>query len=181
MISEFNKFVGNKILGWFLTHPTTSMNINELARELEVSTGSVKRCTDLFLRENLVDMKKIGTAHMFTLNNSSVVARELKRACMVLKLREGGLEKLAPGCISLAVYGSAASGNFDEQSDIDVLVIGTEQDVEYDYAPEIEGKAGHELQVTVIPYYEWEKKKKKVDIFVLSVLRNHILFAGAEL
>jgi hypothetical protein len=181
MISEFNKFVGNKILGWFLTHPTTSLNINELARELEVSTGSVKRFMDLFARENLVDMKKIGTAHMFSLNNSSVAARVLKRAYMVLKLWEVGLDNLAPGCISLAVYGSVASGNFDEQSDIDVLIIGTEQDVEYDYAPDIETKVGHELQVTIIPYYEWEKRKEKGDPFVLSVLRDHILFAGAEL
>ncbi|AKB14853.1 MAG: nucleotidyltransferase domain-containing protein [Methanosarcina thermophila] len=181
MIDEFNKFVGNKILGWFLSHPTSSVNINELSRELEVSPGSVKRFTDLFHREQLVDMKKIGTAHMFTLNNSSYIARELKKTFMVLKLWEGKLEELAPKAISLAVYGSMASGSFDEKSDIDVLVIGTEQDVNYALVPEIETKVGHELQVTVIPYYEWESRKKKDDPFVLSVLTKHILFTGAEL
>ena len=120
MIDEFNKCVGNKILGWFLSHPTSSININELSRELVVSPGSVKRFTDLFYREQLVDMEKIGTAHMFTLNNSSYIARELKKTFMVLKLWEGKLEELAPNAISLAVYGSIASGSFDEKSDIDV-------------------------------------------------------------
>jgi uncharacterized protein len=47
--------------------------------------------------------------------------------------------------------------------------------------PEIERKVGHELQVTAIPYYEWETRKKKDDPFVLSMLDKHILFEGAEL
>jgi uncharacterized protein len=72
-------------------------------------------------------------------------------------------------------------GNFDERSDIDVLVIGTEQDVDYTLVPEIKVKVRHELQVTVIPYFEWESRKEKGDPFVLSVLTKHILFAGAEL
>jgi uncharacterized protein len=60
--------------------------------------------------------------------------------------------KHKPDTISLAVYGSTASGNFDEKSDIDVLVIGTEQDVgtaqdvDYTLVPEIETKVGHELR-----------------------------------
>jgi predicted nucleotidyltransferase len=181
MIDEFNKFVGNKILGWFLSHPTTSVNMNELARELEVSPGSVKRFADLFCREHILNMEKIGTAHLFTLNNSSYFVKELKKTFMMLKLSEGKLGNLAPNAISLAVYGSMASGNFDEKSDIDVLVIGTEQDVDYTIVPEIETKVGHELQVTVIPYYEWESRKGNVDPFVLSVLAKHILFEGAEL
>ena len=180
-MDEFSKFVGNKILGWFLSHPTISVNMNELARELEVSPGSVKRFADLFYGEHIVDMEKIGTAHMFTLNNSSHVVKELKKTFMVLKLWEGKLGELAPNAISLAVYGSMASGNFDEKSDIDVLVIGTEQDVDYTIVPEIETKVGHELQVTVIPYYEWESRKGNGDPFVLSVLAKHILFEGAEL
>jgi hypothetical protein len=43
MIDEFGKFVGNKIPGWFLSHPTASVNINELARELEVSPQELKQ------------------------------------------------------------------------------------------------------------------------------------------
>ncbi|MGB9939527.1 nucleotidyltransferase domain-containing protein [Methanosarcina sp.] len=180
-MGEFSKCVGNKILGWFLSHPASSININELARELEVSPGSVNRFTDLFYREHLVDMKKIGTAHMFTLKDSSYVVKELKKTFMVLKLWKGKLEELAPNAISLAVYGSTASGCFDEKSDIDILVIGAEQDVNYTFVPEIETEVGHELQVTVIPYYEWESRKENGDPFVLGVLARYILFAGEEL
>ncbi len=181
MIDKFNKFVGNKIPGWFLSNPTTAVNMNELARELEVSPGSVKKFSDMFCREHILNMEKIGTAHMFTLNNSSYLVKELKKTYMILKLWERKLEELAPNAISLAVYGNTASGNYDEKSDIDVLVIGTEQDIDYTLVPEIERKVGHELQVTAIPYYEWETRKKKDDPFVQSVLVKHILFEGAEL
>lgn len=75
MMEEFSKFVGNKILGWLLSHPTSPVNINELASELEVSPGSIKRFTDLFYRGHIVDMKKVGTTHMFPLNNSIYVER----------------------------------------------------------------------------------------------------------
>jgi uncharacterized protein len=181
MIDEFNKFVGNKILGRFLSNLTTAVNMNELARELEVSPGSVKKFSDMFCREHILNIEKIGTVHMFTLNNSSYLVKELKKTFMMLKLWESKLEELAPNAISLAVYGSTASGNYDEKSDIDVLVIGTKQDIDYTLVPEIERKVGHELQVTAIPYYEWETRKKKDDLFVQSVLAKHILFVGAEL
>ncbi|AKB56727.1 DNA polymerase subunit beta, partial [Methanosarcina barkeri] len=71
MINEFSKVVGNKILRWFLSHPTAPVNINELAHELEISSGSVKRFVDLFYRVNLVNIKKVGAVNMFTLNNFS--------------------------------------------------------------------------------------------------------------
>ena len=95
----------------------------------------------------------------------------------MLKLWEGKLEELAPKAISLAVYGAWHLEVL--MKDIDVLVIGTEQTL---IMHSFHGnKVGHELQVTVIPYYEWESRKKKDDPFVLSVLTKHILFTGAEL
>ncbi|CVK33766.1 nucleotidyltransferase domain-containing protein [Methanoculleus bourgensis] len=58
-------------------------------------------------------------------------------------IRCAGIEEIAPGSIAVAIYGSTVAGTFDEQSDIDILVIG--------------------------------------DPFVASVLRNHVLVAGAAL
>ena len=79
MIDEFNKFVGNKILGWFLSNPTTAVNMNELARELEVSPGSVKKFSDMFCREHILNMEKIGTVHIFTFNNSELFGERAKK------------------------------------------------------------------------------------------------------
>jgi len=78
----------------------------------------------------------------------------------------------------LALYGSGARGTYDENSDIDLLVIGEESCVRYDAVQAIEEELGFELQVTAIPYYRWEPMKESGDAFARSVIRDHILLAG---
>jgi predicted nucleotidyltransferase len=180
MIGEFQKFVGNRILAWFLTHPTTTLGINPLARELGISPGSMKRYADLLEEDGFLTVTRAGTAHLLSLNNDDPIVRELKRCCMALLLREAGITGIAPGCISLSVYGSVATGTHDERSDIDVLVIGEEGDMAFDRIQGIEHTMGHEVQVTVLPYFRWEELKRQGDSFAANVLACHILFAGAE-
>ena len=178
---EFRRFVGNHVFAWFLLHPTSQSSINELARELTISPASVKRYTDILLRDGILSVYRIGTSHLFSLNNDDGVVQELKGACMMLLLREAGIASIAEKSMSLAVYGSAATGTFDERSDIDILVIGEDRDVAYDSIPEIESSVGHEFQITVIPYYRWEDLKKQGDTLVENIMNRHVLFHGAEL
>jgi len=83
--------------------------------------------------------------------------------------------------MSVALYGSAASGTFNDASDLDILVIGEEDHVDKDKILNIQEKIGKPIQLTVIPWYRFERKKKEGDPFVQSILENHILLFGAEL
>jgi hypothetical protein len=103
------------------------------------------------------------------------------RSYSILRLKDLGSEGIAEGCTFLEVRGSLASGNLDEHSDLDVLVIGEESDVDRDRALELESALGREAQLTVIPFYRWEAMKNEGDGFAESVLRNHILIKGVEL
>ncbi|WP_214041217.1 nucleotidyltransferase domain-containing protein [Methanoculleus sp.] len=181
MLREFEKFVGFRVLAWFLTHPTGEIHINKLAREIGVSPGSVKSYADAFERDGLLTVTRLGTARLLSLDNNSFAARELKRACMALLLVRAGIEDLAPESIAIAIYGSTAAGTFDEQSDIDILVIGDGVQVDHDRVPALEAATGREVQLTVVPYYRWERMKEEDDPFVTSVLRKHMLIAGARL
>ena len=181
MFREFEKFVGLRVLTWFLTHPTGEIHINKLARELGVSPGSVKSYADAFKRDGLLTVTRLGTARILSLDNDSFAARELKRACMALLLVRAGIEEIAPESISVAIYGSTAAGTFDEQSDIDILIIGDESQIDHDRVPALEAEIGREVQLTVVPYYRWEQMKDEGDPFVTSVLQNHMLVRGARL
>jgi len=77
----------------------------------------------------------------------------------ILRLKDLGAEEIAEGCTSLVVYRSFASGNLDERSDLDILVIGEESDVDRDRVVELESALGREAQLTVLPYYRWEAMK----------------------
>ncbi len=67
-----------------------------------------------------------------------------------------------------------ATGIFDEQSEIDILIIGDESQIDHGRVPTQEAETGREVQVTVVPYYRWEQMKEEGDPFVASVLENHI-------
>ena len=181
MIREFRKFVGFKVLEYFITHPSIEVHLKELSRNLGISSGSAKIYCDIFERDGILHVKRKGNLRLFTLNNNDFAVRELKKAYYAILLKELGIEKIAENSISLAIYGSFASGNFDERSDLDILIIGGEEDVNRDLILELQEKLGREIQLTIIPYYRWEKMKKEGDKFAESVLRNHILIKGAEL
>ena len=103
------------------------------------------------------------------------------KAYYLLKLKRLGIERLAEGCTSLAIYGSFARGDIDERSDLDLLVIGEESDVNRDGILKLQDSLGREVQLTMLPYYRWETMKKEDDRFAESVLRKHVLVSGVEL
>ena len=221
MIQEFTVFVGNRVLAWLLSHPSSAPGINELGRLSGVSPASAKQYVDIFVRDGIVRKQKAGTAHLISLNNEYVLVREMKRTFIVARLLEAGVAEgiggdtgtgwipesgraaetgvstesgvseyprlysssrgIAPGCTSLALYGSGARGTYDEKSDIDLLVIGEESCVRYDAVQSAEEELGFELQVTVIPWYRWEQMLESDDVFARNVFRDHILLAGVEL
>ena len=175
------KFVGFRVLEWFLVHPSGEVHLNELARELEISPGSAKEYCDRLAEDGLISERSMGNLRLFRLNRENFAAREILRAYHILRLKDLGAEGIAKGCISLAIYGSFASGNLGEHSDLDLLVIGEDSDVDRDRILQLESALGWEAQLTVIPYYRWEAMKNEDDRFAESVLRNHVLIRGVEL
>ena len=54
MLKEFRKYVGYKILEFFLKNPTKKTYLKELAKILEISPRSVKIYCDIFEKDNLI-------------------------------------------------------------------------------------------------------------------------------
>lgn len=181
MLNEFRKFVGFKILEYFLLNPTKETYLKELAKKLEISPRSVKIYCDTFVKDGLINREIKGNMHLFSTNNENFRIREMKRAFFINILSELGIDKISEECISIAIYGSHASGIYDEKSDIDLLIIGNEKQINRDLLVKFMKKIGKEIQLNVITMIKWEKMKKENDAFVNSVLRNHILIKGAEL
>jgi uncharacterized protein len=181
MIEELRKCAGNTILEWLLLHPTTPVSINELARTLAVSPATVLRYIRSMEESGLVITRAAGTAHLITLNRESPLARPLRAGAILLVVWDAGISRVAPGAISVALYGSMASGTFDEKSDIDLLVLGTDADVDHDLLLRIETATGHVVQLTVLPWPGFETLKKDHDPFIESVLANHVMIRGAAL
>ncbi len=84
--------------------------------------------------------------------------------------------------ISLAVYGSYASGNFDEKSDIDLLLISFKSKSHFlNLIQNIEKYLSKEVNYEVFNLSKWQKIKKENEPFYQEIMRNHILLTGSEL
>jgi len=181
MIEEFRKFVGFKVLEYFILNPSQEIHLKELSRRLKISPRSAKIYCDLFEKEEILISERKGNLRIFSLNNDSFAVKELKKTYYTVFLKELGIENICKKCVSLAIYGSFASGEFDEKSDLDLLVVGDTENADYELLHELEEKLQRHVQLTVIPFYKWEEMKKEGDKFAESVIKNHILIKGALL
>jgi len=180
MSGIFENYTGARVLEFFIFNPTTEFHIKDLARRLKISSSTSKYYCDLFNKEGILKVVNKGNLRLFSLDSNDFLAKHLKKTFALLKIKELGLERASKEG-SVAVYGSFASGEFDENSDLDVLIIGKEEEVEKDFILKIGQKLGREIQLTVLPYYKWEKMKQKKEVFVLEVLKNHVLLKGEGL
>lgn len=181
MITEFKKFAGFKILMYFLFNPNSEIHIKELARKLKISPSTAKYYCDFLEKENILKKDQKGNLKIFSLNNSSIYVKELKKTYTLIYLKSLGIEALIKEHMCLAIYGSYSSGEFNEESDLDIIIIGKKKKVNTDLVLKLEKKFGKEIQLTTLLYPEWEKMKKNKDAFALEVLANHILIKGVEL
>lgn len=162
-------------------NPNTRIGINELARELGASPSTVMRYSNIFSDAGLVKIEKAGTAHLLILNNENPIVIELKKCAILLILNDYGICDITGEAISIALYGSAATGTFTGTSDLDILVIGEEDQVNRSKVLDIQEKIGREIQLTLISWHKFEKMKKENDPFIRTVIEDHILLSGAEL
>ena len=147
-----SKFVGFRVLEFFLTHPSIEIHLNELARNLQIARGSAKSYCDAFVDEGLILESSKGNLRLFKLIRDDFAVRDMIKAYYLLKLKHLGIERIVEGT-SLAIYGSFARGDIDELSDLDLLVIGEESSVDRDKVLKLQDALDREVQLTLLPYY----------------------------
>jgi predicted nucleotidyltransferase len=186
MLESFNKYIDLKVLGFFLANPKTSINVNELARKLEVSPTSVNHAAKFFHGKGYLTKDEKGLAHYYQLDLSNPVVVSLKKAygldLILSSDPRDAFMNADENIISLALYGSYAGGDFDEDSDVDFLVVTpSKRETLMDAIRELEDKLGKEVNVTVFKPGEWRALAKKGDAFYKNIIRRHVLLYGSGL
>jgi predicted nucleotidyltransferase len=180
-IMTFSSFSGIKILTWFLANPTQKIHFKDLCRELQLAPSTIKTYCEEFLKKDWLGEERTANLRIFYLKNENYVVRSLKRTYFLGLMQERKIEILVDtNVISFALYGSHASGDYDELSDIDLFVIGKKEQVHYNLTKKLEKKFGKQIQATVLSLGKWEQNKHS-DPFLRSVLKNHVLLKGAAL
>lgn len=160
------------VLEEFFRRPRHKFQLRELSRESDVSTPSIKNYLQEFKQENLVEIVKEGVYKSYRAKMSKEFKLQ-KKLHNIEKLRDTGLvkeieEKCVPNAVVL--FGSAAEGEDIEESDIDLLVVSGEKELDLE---EYEERFNREINITFMT----EQELKQNEEFANSVA-NGIVLSG---
>jgi predicted nucleotidyltransferase/DNA-binding transcriptional ArsR family regulator len=185
MIELFEKYVDWKILTHLIENPSQSFYVKEMARILDVSPGSVSTAVKRFKKWGLVTKEEKGQAHLYRLANDVVIVKELKKIHFLIKLQEldfvNRMVDEDEGIISQALYGSFATGDYDERSDIDLLIISSAKVSFSKLAEDFEKDLKRTINIQIFSPGQWTGIKEREQPFYHNVIRDHILLYGGEL
>jgi predicted nucleotidyltransferase len=126
MLEKYNRY---KLLKIFLFNPTDSFRLRELSRLSKISPPSVMEYLKEFEKEELIKTYVKRDIPFYKSNLDSEKMKSYKKLAILFELENTGLinflnDKFAPEAIIL--YGSYSKGEFTEESDIDIFLLGVD-------------------------------------------------------
>lgn len=181
IIEEWRKFKGWDVLEFFLKEGRR-IHLKGLSRELKISPRTAQLYLHFYEKNGIITKERIGNLTLYELGTGPVVF-EFKRLYFLLQLFSHVSEftKENPEINTLVLYGSHASGEYDRQSDVDLLVISQNKRINLGAIKAIEQKLGKEVRIQMFSVGEWKSMVNKNDNFAISILKKHILLYGAGL
>ena len=124
------------------------MYVNEVASKLGLSAGMCSRVLRDLEEIGMVKKKELGKAHYYHLIDNHIT-RSLKRYVGLALIEKSGVAKsivrTMPDTNSIVLYGSFVKGDFNEDSDIDLLIISNNR-LNFNFDNE-EAFLDHELSI----------------------------------
>jgi len=181
MFRGWKKFRGWAVMEYFMKNPQTKIHVKGLSAALKISPRTSQTYLMEYEKAGILRKEVAGNVHQFSLENGNPLARALKRAYVVSKVMESGfIDDIRGRALAAALYGSCASGDYAEDSDIDILVI-TDNDVPAKAVRNLESLTGMEAGITRMGMAEWKRKKESGDPFAQSVVRNNVVLLGENI
>ncbi len=134
-----------KTARFFMENPYKEVFLRELAKKLRISVFAVKKYLDLLVNEEFIKEERKANLRYFKANVGSLFYKHMKIAFTMRKLQDARLVeciKNKANVSSIVLFGSAAKGEDSEKSDVDIVIIGSNQDINL---REVEAKIKREI------------------------------------
>ncbi|MFH0968916.1 MAG: nucleotidyltransferase domain-containing protein [Patescibacteria group bacterium] len=168
-----------KLLGYFFLNPSKQHYINELAGILEIDPGNLYRKLKELENEGIFESEERGNQKYYFLNHSYPLLKEAKKSFEMKYGLSGVLKKeliKLKGLKKVYIFGSYAKNSLQQESDIDLLLIGSHSSLEAKrIIVPLQKIIGREINIVDIEEKEFEKKKKSNDPFIKNIFGNKII------
>lgn len=171
--------IAKDVLGYFFLNPSKSLYINELAKVLDLDAGNLFRKLKEMEQEGILLSETRGQQKYFSLNKKYPLLKEVKKTYEI----KYGLPELIKKALSCLVgidhayiFGSYAKGNFEDDSDIDVLLVGEHSAIEAQkLISAVQKKTGREINIIDFTPGELKKRQKRNDEFVDNIFSGKVI------
>jgi predicted nucleotidyltransferase len=178
MISVKSEIV-KKVFAYYFLNPKAKHYVRELATLLKVDPGNLSKKMSELKKEGLFLVESEGKNRYFSLNQDYYLLNEYRK---IYDAKFGVAESLSSvlkkinGLTEAYLFGSYAKGNFEEGSDLDLLIIGDHQHQELIGALLVLEKKWHrEISVIDFSQKEFAQKMKKKDDFLENIFSGKMI------
>lgn len=157
--------VTQKVLNYFFINPDASIYVNELSRRLALYKRNLVKKLKELENEGVLESQARGNLKFYSINRDYPFYKEYKNIVLKTVGLENRLKKVAdevPGIEQIYIYGSYAHGKMGNQSDIDLLVVGTHEIIALQKKlNKLQGELGREINAVNMNKIEFEKRLKE--------------------
>lgn len=163
-----------KLLDFFILNPTKEFSQTSIKKQTNLAKATLTKWLSRMEKEKLIQVKVIGVSKLYRLENGNILIRYLKILDNIIKLKE--IEKLKKKYnIKIYLYGSAARGEDNEKSDIDLLIMGKikKEDI-VNEINKISDKINRKITFQIFNMLEWSNLSTKDKAFYERVEKDKI-------
>lgn len=173
--------IKQRIILLFIYNQNKEFYLSEIAKIVGTSAGTAQRELNKLLQSDFIIFKKKANLNIYMLNNRYVLLKEVESIVKKTFGIEVELKKELSRLknISFAfLFGSYVKGGFKSNSDIDLFVIGEEdEDQVFKVVQKVEERVGREINYHIAGKNEFSRKKK-ANYFYNEIVESFILLIG---
>ncbi len=180
-----------KILKLYRSNYSAEYHVREIAKLLNKSHVTLLPHIESLKKENIVKTKNVGKNKMISLNLDNVLTKDYLTTSEIMEkikyLEEVYIIKKIVSEIhkikiqgTLVLFGSYSKKNFKDDSDIDILHIGSISSKDIDKIKKIGKIYGKDINIKNSTEETFEKGLRKKDALIMEILKNHVILQNHE-
>jgi len=178
MIS-FKSKIAVRVLGYFFANPDKRHYINELAEILSLDPGNLHRKLKELEKEGVAVYEEKGNQKYYFLNKKYPLLHEVKK---IFEAEHGVPQSIKKELFGLKglkeayIFGSYAKNSLQQESDIDLLLVGDHSSIEAKrrLLP-LQKAIGRDINVVDMGQEEFSQAKQKNDPFIKNIFSDKII------
>lgn len=186
----FGKKSKIKILRFLMGDAQREYCLDDITKSIEMSCGTVYPSLKELLETRIITQRKIGRSILYKMNKTHTLFNSIRELIeaennSLLDVSREFTSKLTKNNISAVVlFGSIARGDFDEKSDIDILIVENDNRAREQVRKLVE-EILEMYDVHIVPVFltkkEIEERIRRFDSFIITVMNEgHLLYGEAS-